>query len=385
MKFGQFGETFPPTLDGVGQVMYAYCRSLDRLGHESVYVAPKNAKIPADVQCRTMLYASMPVPKHIYRYGFPMLEPGFMRQLYDEKFDLVHAHAPVLAGRAARMLARRQDIPLVSTFHSKYYDDLLRATHSKTLSKQLLKTILAFYHTCDEVWAVSETTAAVLREYGYREEIVVMPNGIDPEEIAIADDSALADLPIPETEPMLLFVGQQDFKKNTRTLIEACAVLRRRGQPFRLFMVGEGQDRPQLAALAEETGIADAVCFTGAIHDRHKLMALYKRADLFVFPSVYDNAPMVVREAAIAGTPALVVAGSCAAENIADGVNGYTCENTPEAVADRIIGALPSCPDVGRQASRTIPVPWIDIARRVADRYAMLIEKKKSEQRRNRA
>ena len=379
MKFGQFGETFPPTLDGVGQVMYAYCRELNKLGHEAVYVAPKNNRIASDLECRTMLYASVPLPKHIYRFGFPMLEPAFMKKLYREKFDLVHAHAPVLAGRAARMVARRQNIPLISTFHSKYYDDLYRATHSEVLSKQLLGRVLAFYRSCDEVWAVSGTSADVLRGYGYKGEIVVMPNGISPEEIGTADPGALKKYPIPESGPMLLFVGQQDFKKNTRTLIEACALLRAKGQPFRLFMVGEGQDREALTELAAERGIADAVVFTGAIFDRSEIMALYQRADLFVFPSVYDNAPMVVREAAIAGTPSLVVGGSCAAENIEDGVNGFTCEDSPESVANRIIAALPACPAVGAEAKRTIPIPWSDIVRQVADRYALVCDRKRAQ------
>ena len=379
MKLGQFSESFPPTLDGVGQVMYAYCRELDRLGHETVYVAPKNEKIAAEVDCRTLLYRSMPVPQHIYRYGFPMLQPSFMQRLYAERFDLVHAHAPVLAGRAARMVARRQNIPLISTFHSKYYDDLLRATHSKAVSRTLLDRILAFYRSCDEVWAVSASAADVLREYGYRGEIIVMPNGINPTEAAADEAGALDGLPIPEKDPMLLFVGQQDYKKNTRAVIEACALLRRRGLGFRLFMVGEGQDRAHLAELAEHLGLADAVCFTGPIHDRARLMALYRRADLFVFPSLYDTAGIVVCEAAIAGTPSLVVAGTCAAENITDGVNGFTCENSPESIADRIAGALPLCPQVGEEARRTIPVPWSEIARKVSDRYAAACERKRAQ------
>ena len=47
------------------------------------------------------------------------------------------------------------------------------------------------------------------------------------------------------------------------------------------------------------------------------------RAIAFTFPSLYDNAPMVVREAAVMGTPAVLVAGSDAAEIIHDGANGF--------------------------------------------------------------
>ena len=76
---------------------------------------------------------------------------------------------------AARHIARRRGIPLVATFHSKYYDDVLKATHSRLLAWLGVKYILSFYNSCDEVWAVNESTGQVLREYGYKGPMAVMP------------------------------------------------------------------------------------------------------------------------------------------------------------------------------------------------------------------
>ena len=84
-------------------------------------------------------------------------------------------------------------------------------------------------------------------------------------------------------------------------------------------------------------------------------MALYERADLLVFPSVYDNAPMVVREAAVMGTPSLLVEGSCAAEGVTHGQNGYLCQCNPEAIAQAIEDALPTVQTVGQSAKQSIP------------------------------
>ncbi|MBO4299222.1 MAG: glycosyltransferase, partial [Clostridia bacterium] len=120
MLVGQFGEIYPPYLDGVGQVMLAYCRHLPALGCRSVYVAPDNPACRDDFGCEMMLYPSAPLGPLSYRFGFPMLSPAFRRKISGAPFDLVHVHAPFLAGQAARRIARRRHIPLVATFHSKY-------------------------------------------------------------------------------------------------------------------------------------------------------------------------------------------------------------------------------------------------------------------------
>ena len=106
------------------------------------------------------------------------------------------------------------------------------------------------------------------------------------------------------------------------------------------------------------------------------LDGLYSRANLFCFPSLYDAAPMVVREAAVMGTPSVMVRGSTAAEIIRDGENGYLCENDALDLA-RVISAAIGDEEkrriVGRNARETIPVPWEGIMEKAVERYTRLI------------
>ena len=67
---------------------------------------------------------------------------------------------------------------------------------------------------------------------------------------------------------------------------------------------------------------------------------------------------MVVREAATNETPSVLIRGSCSAEGIEDGVNGFLCENSPEDIARTILEALPKATEAGRAARRTIPRPY---------------------------
>ena len=377
MLTGQFGEIYPPYLDGVGQVMLAYCKYLPRLGHRTLYVAPDNPAYRQDYGCEALLYRSVPLGRLAYRFGFPRLHAADRKRLDETPFDVVHAHAPFLAGLAARRIAKKRNIPLVATFHSKYYDDVYKGTHSKALARLVVKYILSFYCSCDEVWAVNGRTAQVLREYGYRGEIAVMPNGTD----IIHEHDVPAALPdslnLRPDVPLLLFVGQLSLKKNPHLALEACALLKKRGVPFQFVLAGEGPDHHKLVSLARELGLDNEVTFAGRVSDRMKLMALYRRADLFVFPSVYDNAPLVVREAAMMATPALVIEGSCAAEGIAHGDNGFLCRCETGDIADAIQQALPRCREAGLRARDTIPLSWEKVAEMVQARYQALCEKKK--------
>ena len=86
---------------------------------------------------------------------------------------------------------------------------------------------------------------------------------------------------------------------------------------------------------------------------------------------------MVVREAAANGTPALTIRGSCSAEGIIHGENGFLCKNTPEDIADGILSALPECARAGIRARETIPMPWNEIMKDVVQRYQSLIDARK--------
>ena len=103
---------------------------------------------------------------------------------------------------------------------------------------------------------------------------------------------------------------------------------------------------------------------------------LYTRASVFAFPSLYDAAPMVVREAAVMGTPSVMVRGSTAAEIIRDGENGYLCENDPADLA-RVIAGILTDPEkaaaVGQTARETIPVPWSKVLETASERYERLV------------
>ena len=375
MIIGEFNDAYPPELDGVGTVVKSYAQILSQMGDDCYYVAPDDPNYHSDHSFKTLLYRGIKMPGEPYHVGIPGLDFRYMSDARRTGFDIVHAHSPFVAGNEALRLARKYRIPIVATFHSKYYDDFYGKFHSDLLASLGTNFVVDFYNKCDEVWAVNEKTADVLREYGYKKDIVVMPNGTnifppDPEAVrSVEEQFSLG------ADPVFLFVGQMNWKKNIKKTLEAVALYARE-HPCRLLMVGQGPNEKEIEECARQMGLADRAVFTGHIKDRRLLLAIFHRADLLIFPSIYDNAPMVVREAASVRTPAILIRDSCAAEGVEDGVNGLLCEDDPRSIEEAILRGLPVKEQLGEAAQKTIPIPWRPIIEQVRARYVNLIEQK---------
>jgi len=378
LRIGQFTDTFLPIVDGVGRVVQAYSETLCKMGHQVTVVAPMyDTGFQGGFPFQLVEYVASAVPgMKQYKVGEAVLDAHYRQRIRMIELDVVHAHSPFTAGSEALRLAAVRKLPLVATFHSKYYDDFLKATRSESIAKMGVKLVVSFYNRCDEVWAVGKNTADVLREYGYEGEIQVMPNGATMRTVSRGDlDEASRRWRLGE-EPLILFVGQMDWKKNILTVLEACAEMKKAGQPFRLLLAGQGVDMNAIGEKIRELNIQDRAELLGHITDTSLLDALYTRASVFAFPSLYDAAPMVVREAAVMGTPSVMVKGSTAAEIIRNGQNGLLCENDPKDLA-RVITEVLKDPAklqaIGEQARETIPVPWDKVMETAAARYERLV------------
>ena len=374
MIIGEFNDTYPPELDGVGTVVKSYAEELTAMGDECYYVAPNCPKYARIPMYRTLLFHGVKLPGEPYHFGFPSLDFAYLRRENRVPFDIVHAHSPFSAGREALRVARKRGVPIVATFHSKYYDDFYEKTRSRRIASLAANYVVNFYNHCDEVWAVNDRTADVLRGYGYQGDVVVMPNGTN---LCRVDERAAAETRAqfsPDGAPIFLFVGQMNWKKNIRRVLEAVALYAREA-PCRLVMVGQGPNEEDVQKACEELGVAERTIRTGHIADRDRLMAIYAAASLLIFPSVYDNAPMVVREAAAVGTPSILMRGSCAAEGVTDGVNGLLCEDTAESVCDCMRRGLSNRDALGQAARATIPQPWRKIVADARTRYEALVRR----------
>jgi glycosyltransferase involved in cell wall biosynthesis len=129
---------------------------------------------------------------------------------------------------------------------------------------------------------------------------------------------------VPENRPprRIVAVGRLSRHKGFDYLLRAVQELSRRGAPVDAELIGDGEERQGLEALARELGVADRVTFRGYLPFTQVKEAM-SRATVLVHPSdgLGDGLPNVLREAMAVGTP--VIASDVA--GIPEALDGGRC------------------------------------------------------------
>ena len=379
--FGQFNDSFKPIMDGVGVCAENYALWLSREHGGAAMVAPSAPGYEDSEGYPVLRYPSIPFPRiKPYRIGLPAVGFQFKGRLRALPLSLVHAHSPFIAGKLALKEARRRNIPLVATFHTKYREDFSMVVSQKSVVDRLVRRVVSFYREAAEVWAPNAKTAETLKEYGYDGEVVVMANGTDleipTEEEYLVYRERGNKLIGDAQRPLLLFVGQHRWEKNVALIIDAAARLKREGADFRLAFVGTGYAAGEMKKRVVASGLEAVTHFAGLVLDREVIKSYYARGALFIFPSLYDNAPLVMREASAFRCPSVLARGSSAAEGFTDNKDVFLTDPEPESMATvvrRLLGKPELLERVGREAQRTIYLPWRKVVEEVAARYENLI------------
>ena len=163
-----------------------------------------------------------------------------------------------------------------------------------------------------------------------------------------------------EGKRVILTVARLDSRERYKghdTVIRALPAVQARMPDVTYVVVGEGDDRQRLEQLARETGVADAVIFTGWV-DGETLSACYQACDVFVMPSRLERRNgmwfgegfgIVYLEAAAFGKPCIAGKYGATAEAVLDGVSGLLVDpNNVDEVARSLI-ALLSNPDLAQR------------------------------------
>ncbi len=107
----------------------------------------------------------------------------------------------------------------------------------------------------------------------------------------------------------ILNIGTLEGRKNLPRLLEAFAIARSKGLDRKLLIGGaRGWRLSNLAGIVEKYALEKDVQFLGYVEDAD-LPLLYRRADYFVYPSLYEGFGMPILEAMACGVP--VITSNC--------------------------------------------------------------------------
>ena len=221
----------------------------------------------------------------------------------DMDFDIVHLHdtLPVLIRRSVKR-ARKEKIPVVTTFHNDYI--------KTSLSGKILKRIRwalqgrRTLHASDARIALTPYYANHLKGRGVRKTIDVLPNGFEPVAEDAVRPSSLPDGS--EEHPLLVFVGRLSEQKGLDVLMNAWDVLCQQGEPpARLAIAGSGELNEWLDERIASSTYPDSIAKLGRVEDAEKRW-LFEQAKGVLIPSRFEGLPTVLLEAMHAGAPTVM-------------------------------------------------------------------------------
>ena len=378
-------DSFPPVIDGVANAVLNYARVIHGNLGNAVVVAPRYPGGQCDYPFPIVYYPSVKTPKTAgYRMGVPI--PGIIREIREYPVNLIHCHCPFVSSIISKALRQSTGAPIIMTYHTKYDIDISNSFDSELVQAVVKKIIVSNIESCDEVWTVSRGAGENLRGLGYHGEYRVMDNGVDfPKSPATGSSCQMISVEhgLPAGLPVFLYVGRMMWYKGLRLILEGLHKAKASGACFKMIFVGGGEDFDQITQLSRQLELENDCIFTGPVKDREKLRAYYSRADMFLFPSSFDSAPIAVREAAACGLASVLIRDSSSAEPVTDEKNAVLIDEDASSLAWAIIRLLKNkglMKALGRRAMDDLYISWETAVTRAYERYREVVENHRSTQ-----
>jgi|GEM_PF-2838341 glycosyltransferase involved in cell wall biosynthesis len=266
---------------------------------------------PADIDLTVILDKDTNLPNItssvIKRYGQiglnNWLNNQIPKELTKKKIDLVHyTKADVPNKKTLPTVVTIYDvIPLLYPKSQKF---LNRMYWSKALRRAATKS--------DAIITISETSKQDIVN-----QLNVSAGKIAVTRLAIAKDKFQFTEEKEKNNPYILYVGTIEPRKNIAALIKSFNLIKDKF-PHKLVIVGRKyKGYEALRELAQTEGISKRIEWKDYVDD-NELVQLYSKANLFVWPSIYEGWGFPPQEAMASGTPVIVSNGGALPEVVGE-------------------------------------------------------------------
>ena len=380
MRIAIFTDSFLPGVGGTEKAVLGLANALAK-NNEVVVCAPYySRKYKDDFGFQVLRANSIKITNNDY-FAFPFTSHKFKKALNEFNPEIIHCQSVSPMAKFAIHYAKKHNIPVVMTVHTKFKTAFERSIKSKVIVNSLIKNLVKKLNQVKQVYTVSNDMIDELKSYGYCGEVKVVRNGATFNRINNIEDVkklAINKYNLSKEENIFLYVGHIVKFKNLEFTINALKILKDRGINFKMLFVGHGFDDDYFKNLCKKLGLHDKVIFTGQITDKDLLSSLYGAGELFLFPSIFDNDPLTIVEAALHHVPAITIKNTGSSERITNNVSGFVVENNVQDFANKIMEVIsdkPHLKQIGDEAEKTIPKDWDTTAEEYLAEYCKALTK----------
>ena len=244
-------------------------------------------------------YMALPKAGFLHAFFLSLTLRKMIYQLQKKRnYTCINAHWVFPDGVAATKVARELKIPIMIT--ALGCDINLYAKFP--LRRPQIENA---FHSCDKISAVSEELRQKIISMGVDPgKVLTIPNGVDVKLFNIEErDGARKKLGLAHKNKLILYVGNLQSEKGVQHLLEATQRLMDfSDEDFKLFLVGDGPLRKELADWCSARGLGKNIQFQGAVPNEQVPLWM-NAADVLCLPSIREGHPNVIMEAKACGTP----------------------------------------------------------------------------------
>jgi len=336
MRIALFSDIYKPHINGVVNHVGLLKEHFDQWGEQVYLFVPEQDKATRD-EHNVIRLPSIPIADTGYHLSVRV--DSRCRDIL-KRMDVIHVHHPFISGSFGLTFARRYDIPLVFTSHTRYdlYVQQYLPLVPETLSETALHAFFQrFSQRCSAIIAPSRSAASIMQSWGIQGRVVVIPNGIDlgrfhrPERA-----TSRSDYGIPEQAVVGVYVGRVSREKAVDRLLRIFAALKEEVPELHLLLVGGGPSLSECRQLARELHMDGRVTFAGPV-TYERIGGVLSMADFFLSASTSEVHPLTFIEAAAAGLPSIGIDSPGVADMIVDGETGFLTADNDLSIGLRIM------------------------------------------------
>lgn len=327
LRVAVFTETFLPKIDGVVTILTLMLRRLNELGHQMLIVAPSGA--PAEVMGAKVIGARG--PRLFFYPELRMLLPSreIFQRVKDFQPDVIHVVHPFFLGPFGLWCAQAIGAPTVASFHT-HLPKYAQHYGYGYLTKPLWGYERFLHNRADLTLCTSTAMRDELREQRFRR-VRWWKRGIDTDRFSPGPRNVAMRERLTGGKPdnfLIVNVGRHAPEKSLHQLRDHLFPQ----EGVSLALIGEGPSHDELKKHFAGTDTT----FPGYLKG-DDLVAAYRAADVFLFPSTTETFGLVALEAMACRVPVIAARTGGVLDTIKDGVNGLFFDpNQPQQIGQQV-------------------------------------------------